>query len=657
LAYYHVTAAQEYLQSLGFIQVNNEPQDLFPDAFPADNSFYSPATDSIHFGTGGVDDAEDADVILHEYGHSIQDDQVPGFGASLDAGSIGEGFSDYWAVTMSQPVNDNYEVPCMADWDSVEVTPEPHCLTRVDLDLTIDDRNFEVHHDGQIWSRALWDINQALGRDVANVIVIEAQFAYSPATTFDEAARTTVDTARRLFGNRAAKVVHDAFERRGLIVRPNVAHRSAHPPQGPPGLLEIARLGEAAPNDGAYEFDFEPYGLDDRGTALYAADVSTGGEGIFLAGRIASAIEIVRSGNPAPGGGILGFGVQPSPSLSEPGNVAMSFFLAPFLRPAGRNSGVYRWSKSGTQAVVVPGVTSAPTGGTFVGSSELAAINNAGAVAFSGMISTPQGISGTLGIGVFVASPAGSISTVAAPGTPAPGGGTFDFATEPAMNNAGDIVFTGHVAGTPCLATIPQTRLIGCVRDLFVKRAATGTVERIAGVGRAAPGGGVFRDIRYPVMNERGDILFRAALLTDAGLETGYFLSRDGEILTIARVGDPMPGGGSFVGVSFQPGNWDLNERGDVAFSAQLDTFDNVLGEFGLADQGLYTWRNGVVTLVIRSGGGVPGGEVVALEPPEFLGNSAPFSGAQINNSGQVLFQAAVLGENGSFDGILYVQQ
>jgi hypothetical protein len=48
----------------------------------------------IKYGSGAVDDAEDADVILHEYGHSIQDDQVPGFGAGHQAGSIGEGFGD-----------------------------------------------------------------------------------------------------------------------------------------------------------------------------------------------------------------------------------------------------------------------------------------------------------------------------------------------------------------------------------------------------------------------------------------------------------------------------------------------------------------------------------------------------------------------------------
>lgn len=647
MAYYHVTAAQEYIHALGFLQVNNEPQDLVADAFALDSSFYSPATDSIHLGTGGVDDAEDADIILHEYGHAIHDDQVPGFGASADAGAIGEGFADYWAVTVSQPANDGYEVPCMGDWDSADLTPAPHCLTRVDLDLTVADRTFEVHHDGQIWSRALWDINQALGRDSANAIVLEAQFSFTPDISFDQAARVTVDTARRLLDRQAARLVYDAFVRRGLIVLPRDRPGPGHPPaQGPPGLHEVARLDAEAPGGGWFIFDFEPYELDDRGTAFFAADLSTGGEGLFVAGRTQAVGQIVRSGDAAPGGGVFGLGVLTGPSMSPGGDVAFSFFLAPFRRPFGRNAGVYLSSGGVTRAIVVPGVTPAPTGGTFVGTGDLTGMNSAGTIAFNGMIPTTHGISGTLGVGVFVAARNGQISSVAAPGDPAPGGGTFDFASEPAINAAGDVAFGGHVAGRPCLTTVPQTVAIGCVRDLYVRRGSSGAIERIAGVGEPAPGGGTFRDLRQPVINVSGDVLFRAVLDTDTGVSTGYFLSRGGIVLAIAREGDPMPGGGHFVGTSFQPGNWDLNDRGDVAFSATLDTFDNVYGEYGVSDQGLFTWQNGVTSLVIRSGAAVPDGQVVALAPADFVGGSGPFSGAQINDSGAILFQAFVIGDN-----------
>jgi hypothetical protein len=95
MGYYWVTQAQRYIQSLGFGStlpaVNERQQLLRMDQFGGDNSFYREGTGklTITLGKGGVDDAEDAEVIVHEYGHSVQDNQVPGFGSTPEAGAIG----------------------------------------------------------------------------------------------------------------------------------------------------------------------------------------------------------------------------------------------------------------------------------------------------------------------------------------------------------------------------------------------------------------------------------------------------------------------------------------------------------------------------------------------------------------------------------------
>ncbi len=218
MAYYDVTTAQRYIQSLGFSDINNEPQHLKVNQLGVDNSYYSPQQDVIKLGKGGVDDAEDAEVIWHELGHAIQDAQVPGFGTTYEAGSIGEGFGDYWAVTMSEPVSNGFELPCVADWDSTSYTSKvPHCLRRVDEDLTVADETGEVHDDGRIWSRALWDIHQALGRTKADTLILEAQFSFTPDISFVDAARATVAVAGQLFGNQAAKVATKAFQDRGIL--------------------------------------------------------------------------------------------------------------------------------------------------------------------------------------------------------------------------------------------------------------------------------------------------------------------------------------------------------------------------------------------------------------------------------------------------------
>src|SRR3954464_1140710 len=171
MGYYWVTQAQRYIQSLGFGStlpaVNKRQQLLRIDQFGGDNSFYRDGTGklTITLGKGGVDDAEDGEVIVHEYGHSVQDNQVPGFGTTPDSGAIGEAFGDYLAVTVSAAIPSTPDEAYVADRDSVSYTFHvPHCLRRVDANKHYpEDLAGEVHADGEIWSRALWDIHKALG--------------------------------------------------------------------------------------------------------------------------------------------------------------------------------------------------------------------------------------------------------------------------------------------------------------------------------------------------------------------------------------------------------------------------------------------------------------------------------------------------------------
>jgi Zn-dependent metalloprotease len=223
MAYYWITQAQRYIQSLGFGSslpaVNRRQVPVRINQFGGDNSFFRDTKTDITLGKGGVDDAEDAEVIVHEYGHSVQDAQVAGFGTSADAGAIAEGFSDYLAVTVSSAVAPTPDEACVADWDSTSYTTTvPHCLRRVDgtkhypEDLA---SPREVHADGEIWSRALWDIRQALGARLADTIVIRAQFAFTPAITMPAAAARTIATAG-LYGRAAQRAVTAAFAARGL---------------------------------------------------------------------------------------------------------------------------------------------------------------------------------------------------------------------------------------------------------------------------------------------------------------------------------------------------------------------------------------------------------------------------------------------------------
>ncbi|MCP2340478.1 M4 family metallopeptidase [Actinomadura rupiterrae] len=227
MAYFWVNEAQEYLQSLGFGSelpgANDKQQNVRINQWGADNSFFTDKKHEIRFGKGGVDDAEDGEVIVHEYGHAVHEAQVPGFGSSEEAGAIGEAWGDYLGVEVGLAADARYGWPrltpeaCVGDWDSTSYTTTvPHCLRRLDTGKVYGDKVGEVHADGEIWSNALWDIRKALGARTADRIIVNAQFSFAPDTSFSAAAKTTVATARAMYGDQAAETVRQAFAARQI---------------------------------------------------------------------------------------------------------------------------------------------------------------------------------------------------------------------------------------------------------------------------------------------------------------------------------------------------------------------------------------------------------------------------------------------------------
>jgi zinc metalloprotease ZmpB len=228
MGYYWITESQKYIQSLGFgtgrfRPVNMEPQRLRINQWGLDNSFATTHKDEIRLGKGGVDDAEDGQVITHEYGHAIHFSQNFAF-ASIEAGAISEGFGDYWSVTITEVVRQRLGLPplsdpaCVADWDATSYDPTaPYCLRRVDENLHYPENLVgRVHADGRIWSRALWDIRNAIGNVRADTVILEGQFDFE-ATTMTELARRTVAAAQRIYGNATANQVRAQFEARGIL--------------------------------------------------------------------------------------------------------------------------------------------------------------------------------------------------------------------------------------------------------------------------------------------------------------------------------------------------------------------------------------------------------------------------------------------------------
>jgi hypothetical protein len=223
MAYYHVDQVQQYIQSFGLPPINEEPQKLVANAFPDDNSFYLPGPDQIRFGRGGVDDGEDADVIIHEYGHSVQDAQNPAAfrSGSLQTGAQGEGFGDYLAEAYSTEAVgfDDEWSHCVMEWDATSYDnlkryPRGICLRRTDVEKTRPEqqrkckklgasRN-EIHCMGQVWSSALFDLRTLLGdqggESVMDNVVLASHFLLLPGPTFKGASKALIEADESEYG-------------------------------------------------------------------------------------------------------------------------------------------------------------------------------------------------------------------------------------------------------------------------------------------------------------------------------------------------------------------------------------------------------------------------------------------------------------------------
>ena len=243
MAYFHIDRMQRYLQSLGFTNVVHRSIRVNLHATTDDNSFYQPSSSSLNFGDGGVNDAQDADVIDHEYGHAIQDSQSPGFGDTLEGGAIGEGWGDYWEAAMSanQGNPDQFNV-CFAEWDTSAVSDDAlPCLRRVDLEWTLPQARAacpgsEIHCVGQAWSNTLWTIREALGAAPADKLIVQSQFSYAALTGFADGALALLFADRQLNAGANQGFLKSVLIGRGFVTQEQLDDEptGAHP-LGVPG--------------------------------------------------------------------------------------------------------------------------------------------------------------------------------------------------------------------------------------------------------------------------------------------------------------------------------------------------------------------------------------------------------------------------------------
>jgi len=230
MAYYHVDAAMHYIEELGyrgrlrlFTKENgNLPIRVNARGTREDNSWYSPGDRTLTFGFGGVDDAEDGETIVHEFGHALQDAICPDFGQSPQAAAMGEGFGDYLAASIFEAKKRKEFRTLVMSWDAFEISEgTPPRLRTVDEKLTFESFDHSAgadeHENGLIWSATLWQVRACFERPRdADRVIVESHFQLDGFTTFARGARAILDADRNLHRGAHVAQLKRVFRRRGI---------------------------------------------------------------------------------------------------------------------------------------------------------------------------------------------------------------------------------------------------------------------------------------------------------------------------------------------------------------------------------------------------------------------------------------------------------
>jgi len=228
MVYYYVDYTERYVQSLGFKipkRHNKTKYTFFVE--DASSSHYDSSTGVLKFSNKRRGGGRDAEIIIHEYAHAIQDNQIRDFGSiGEETKAIREGFGDYLAISIgSRFVSDcsntiSHEKighSCLAEWAGGKISTINRNNTVIPIRCGVnclrelEDRKYgepllsnEAHERGQIWSFALWELNKRVGNDNANKIILESHnlIKGNPKASFNEAADAIVTAAKNLQNER-----------------------------------------------------------------------------------------------------------------------------------------------------------------------------------------------------------------------------------------------------------------------------------------------------------------------------------------------------------------------------------------------------------------------------------------------------------------------
>lgn len=227
-AFYHLTMLRQHLEQLGYASLGASQLPVDAHALNGDDQsmFLPTPTPRLVFGEGGVDDAEDADVIIHEYIHYLSYSASGSTFSGFERQAFEEGHCDYLAASYSRAI-DAYNWFNVFSWDGHNEFWSGRVVNS--NKVYPNDLGSNIHLAGEIWSAAMMEIWEALGRDYTDKLALEAMYSWSVDMTMPEAALTILQADEVISGGANYDVIYAIFVARGLLgdLDDNVANSQA----------------------------------------------------------------------------------------------------------------------------------------------------------------------------------------------------------------------------------------------------------------------------------------------------------------------------------------------------------------------------------------------------------------------------------------------
>lgn len=215
-AFYHLSNYAAYVDSMGYKALLFDTLVVDGNAGTGDFSAFdpNPTPKTLEFGLGGVDDAEDGEVVIHEMVHSLSTKASPSTVKGNDRMAMEEGNCDYLASSYSKSYS-SHNVHKVFSWDGHNEFWGGF-VNNSSKNYKTDRTGFR-DQDREIWSSALMCIEEKLGRRTTDSLVFEHLFYQAKNMSMPQMAMVMLkmDTMQ----NKGANIweIRQCFVQRGIL--------------------------------------------------------------------------------------------------------------------------------------------------------------------------------------------------------------------------------------------------------------------------------------------------------------------------------------------------------------------------------------------------------------------------------------------------------